>query len=88
MPTHGIKPETTAFAEGDRVKVKDDHWTGLGAQTGVVEQSDKFKTFVMFDNGTLVEIDTRALESDCRHESKTTADGHGAFCRFCGETLA
>lgn len=25
---------------------------------------------------------------DCAHESHTTPDGHGAFCRFCGETLA
>lgn len=24
----------------------------------------------------------------CRHESTTTADGSGAFCKFCGETLA
>lgn len=23
----------------------------------------------------------------CEHESETTVDGHGAFCRLCGETL-
>jgi hypothetical protein len=29
-----------------------------------------------------------AVEPQCAHESVTTADGHGAFCRFCSETLA
>ena len=24
----------------------------------------------------------------CAHESVTTADGHGAYCKHCGETLA
>ena len=24
----------------------------------------------------------------CRHESTLTTDGDGAFCRFCGETIA
>jgi len=24
----------------------------------------------------------------CRCESVTTPDGHGAYCRYCGETLA
>jgi hypothetical protein len=24
----------------------------------------------------------------CQHESVTTPNGSGAFCRFCGETLA
>ena len=23
----------------------------------------------------------------CQHESVTTADGHGAYCKYCGETL-
>lgn len=27
-------------------------------------------------------------EAPCAHESVTTADGHGAFCKHCGETLA
>jgi len=27
-------------------------------------------------------------EASCEHEGETTADGNGAFCRFCGETLA
>lgn len=27
-------------------------------------------------------------DDGCAHESATTPDGHGAFCRFCGETLA
>ena len=31
------------------------------------------------------------LETDpeiCCHETQTTPDGNGAFCRLCGETLA
>jgi hypothetical protein len=28
----------------------------------------------------------RPAPKPCAHESVTTADGHGAFCRFCGET--
>ena len=26
--------------------------------------------------------------SCCEHESVTTPDGHGAYCKHCGETLA
>jgi hypothetical protein len=25
---------------------------------------------------------------DCKHVSRTTADGNGAYCILCGETLA
>ena len=24
----------------------------------------------------------------CAHESITTPDGHGAYCKYCGETVA
>lgn len=27
-----------------------------------------------------------ALSAACHHESITTADGHGAYCKHCGET--
>lgn len=29
-----------------------------------------------------------AAAETCEHQSKATADGNGAFCKFCGETLA
>lgn len=28
-----------------------------------------------------------SLPASCPHVSQTTPDGHGAFCRVCGETL-
>ena len=32
--------------------------------------------------------DPAHLLAACTHESETTPDGHGARCRFCGETMA
>ena len=28
------------------------------------------------------------LDDDCEHRSVTTPNGHGAYCEYCGETLA
>ena len=30
----------------------------------------------------------KELEVICNHESITTPEGHGAYCKHCGETLA
>ena len=27
-------------------------------------------------------------DGECAHESTTAANGHGSFCKFCGETLS
>lgn len=32
--------------------------------------------------------DPKPTTVPCAHESELTPDGNGAFCRFCGETLA
>lgn len=34
------------------------------------------------------ELGYMSQSPDCAHESATTADGHGAYCKLCGETLA
>ena len=36
--------------------------------------------------GHPAQVDERAAV--CKHRSQATADGHGAYCLFCGETLA
>jgi hypothetical protein len=44
--------------------------------------------FTMPD-GREVEVEVYSSEDDGHAcESVTTADGHGAYCRICGETLA
>ena len=48
------------------------------AALAVAEEAD--------DNGHDVEVYTE--DRGCPHESITTADGHGAFCKYCGDTLA
>lgn len=34
------------------------------------------------------DVRKRSTDDGCHHESVTTADGCGAYCRFCGETLS
>jgi hypothetical protein len=51
---------------GDRVRMRADHWTGIGARSGVLESLSLYRAFVRFDDGTLIEVDTRAIEKEPR----------------------
>jgi hypothetical protein len=50
------------FHEGDSVRVKPDHWTGIGVDTGVITSPGREQSLVRFDDGVLVLMDNRALE--------------------------
>lgn len=62
------KANPVSFAPGTRVQLRSDHWTGLGARSGVVEGTTgsfanySHRTYVRFDDGTYVDVDTKALE--------------------------
>lgn len=71
--------------ESDRPGVESS-WMVLDAETpddltgapGVIRQAETIETA------------TRGLETEepCAHRSTIPANGHGAFCEFCGEVLA
>ena len=48
---------------GDRVKVKLEHWTGIGSRSGTLVSAGPHRSLVRFDDGTLVDIDTGAIEA-------------------------
>lgn len=64
------KQNPASFAQGTRVQLRKDHWTGFGTRGGVVEGSTgsfanhSHRTYVRFDDGTYVDVDTRALEPE------------------------
>jgi hypothetical protein len=50
--------------KGDRVRIKPDHWTGIGSDTGTVKSNNpKTRTLVLFDDGVLVEVNIKALDT-------------------------
>jgi hypothetical protein len=51
-----------AYAPGDRVRVRADHWSGQGARSGRVLSSSPDRSLVRFDDPALVDVDTRAIE--------------------------
>jgi len=50
--------------QGARVRMKADHWTGIGSPTGVVVSGGQFRVLVRFDDGALVDLDVRAVEEE------------------------
>lgn len=50
------------FLKGQRVQMKADHWTGMGSRGGVLVSPGARRVLVRFDDGTLVDVDNRALE--------------------------
>lgn len=56
---------TTKFQIGQHVKIKDDHWTGMGTQYGIVEAHypHSGRCYVKFDDKVLCELDDRSLET-------------------------
>ena len=78
LEEHGIEPVSLDLEE-------------LGSEV-VEDKIDQIK--MLLDAGKYREADklmdglsTAWEEPNCKHESETTADGHGAYCRICGETL-
>lgn len=47
---------------GDRVQVKADHWTGIGARTGTIRVVGRDRFLVMFDDDVLIDISQDAME--------------------------
>jgi len=50
------------FPKDARVRIKADHWTGMGSGVGVVIGPGTYRTLVRFDDGHLSDLDNRALE--------------------------
>ena len=64
--------KTARLQKGDRVRMKPDHWTGVGSDKGVVTHPGRDRVLVKFDDGTTVDVDARALK-------KTAAGAFGGF---------
>ena len=68
------------FKPGDHVKVRNEHWTGIGSQTGKVYGVTPHRVTVQFDDGTLVQMDPRSLQATVRANGPSkewTTDGPG-----------
>ena len=66
---------SSAWRAGSRVQMRADHWTGLGARAGTVESEGSERVLVRFDDGALVDVNSRALEEIRSPESNPPKKG-------------
>ena len=67
-------PAPDDLAEGQRVQIKADHWTGMGSRTGTIRSLTRHRAFVDYDGGTPGDIDRAALEPEVQATPRDIRD--------------